>query len=163
MRLKEASDTITRPSDTTQYASGDLVANSTTAASVEPLQFNVSRGGIRVVNAKISKADETDVTGATFRLHLFGEEPTVANGDNGAISFDISDYIGYIDFDTMVAATDEAYTYIHAGDTGFNNGAAEGFYHSADSQYIYGLLEARGTYTPATGEIFTLTLTIEHY
>jgi hypothetical protein len=163
MRLKEASDTITRPSDTTQYASGDLVANSTTAASVEPLQFNVSRGGIRVVNAKISKADETDVTGATFRLHLFGEEPTVANGDNGAISFDISDYIGYIDFDIMVAATDEAYTYVHAGDAGFNNGAAEGFYHSADSQYIYGLLEARGTYTPATGEIFTLTLTIEHY
>lgn len=163
MRLRECSDDFNRPSDTTSYSSGDLVANSTTAGSVSPLEFNCQRGGIRVVHARVSKTDETDVTGATFRLHLFGSSPTPATGDNAAISFSLSDYIGYIDFDIMVAATDEAYTYAHAGDSGFNNGAQMGFYHDASSSSIYGLLEARGSYGPAAAETFTVTLTVEHY
>ena len=163
MILKECSDDFNRPADTTAYASGDLVANSTIAASVNPLTFNCSRGGIRIVSARVSKTDETDVANATFRLHLFGSSPTVVNGDNGANSFNLSDYIGYIDFDVMVAATDEAYTYTHAGDAGFNNGAAEGFYHFASSSNIYGLLEARAAYSPASAETFTVTLVVEHY
>lgn len=31
--------TFTRPADTTQYAAGDLIANSATAASVVPLSW----------------------------------------------------------------------------------------------------------------------------
>ena len=35
------SQSFTRPGDTTPYASGDLVANSTTAGSVVPLTFTI--------------------------------------------------------------------------------------------------------------------------
>ena len=162
MRLKECSDEFERPNDATQYDSGDLVANSTTAGSVTPLEFNVSRGSIKVVAAKVTKTDETDVTGAAFRLALFGSEPTVANGDNGAISFNESDFIGYILFPTMVAATDLAYAKAQVGDSSVDMGAL-GLHHYATSSSIWGLLEARGTYTPAAEETFTVTITVERY
>ena len=45
--------TLTRPADTTAYASGDLVANSTTAGSVTPLTFNAGASQGSVLFARI--------------------------------------------------------------------------------------------------------------
>lgn len=162
MRLKECVDEFVRPNNTTAYSSGQLVANSTSSGSVTPLSFNVSRGGIKVVTAKVTKTDETDVANATFRLHLFGSEPTVANGDGATISFNESDYIGYITFPTMVAATDLAYAKANVGDSSVDLGYL-GLHHYASSASIYGLLEARAAYSPAAEETFSVTLTVERY
>lgn len=148
--IKKVSDSFSRPADTTQYGAGDLVANNTTAGSVAPLTFSVGRGGIRVKGAHITKTDETDLTAADFSLHLFGTSPTVANGDNGAISYDYSDKFGDIDFATMVAATDVAWS--------ISTGLDLNFYTTG---YLYGLIEADGTYTPASAEVFDVTLVFE--
>lgn len=43
LRPFRATATLTRPADTAAYAIGDLIANSTTAASVLPLSFSVGR------------------------------------------------------------------------------------------------------------------------
>jgi hypothetical protein len=102
----------------------------------------------------VEKTDQTDVVNSDFTLNLYGSSPTVANGDNGAISTDIADKIAIVDMQTtMTAGTDDAYVLLNYGDTGF----LQGMY--TDKQVIYGLLEANAAYGPASGEVFTVYLT----
>lgn len=149
---KTASATFTRPADVTAYASGDLMANSTTAGSVTPLSFTPVRAsgrGVQINRARVSKTG-TGVSGAVLRVHLYEASPTVANGDNGAFSTSqAATYLGYFDVTAMTAFTDGA-----AGLGSLGTGAQA----STTATTIYALLEARGAYTPASGEVFTVTL-----
>lgn len=143
---------FTRPSDTTAYASGDLAANSTTAGSVVPMSFAISRAagkGGMVRRARLRKTG-TSITNASFRLHLYSASPTVSNGDNGAWLTDQSaNYVGSIDITCDKAFTDGA-----AGNGVPNVGSEINF----TSDTYYGLLEARAAYTPGSAEQFTLEL-----
>jgi hypothetical protein len=147
-RLPSAS--VTRPADTTAYASGDLIANSTTAGSVVPMTFNpVTRGAGRsaqIRRVRISKTG-TSVTNASVRLHLYNTSSiTAANGDNGAWSTDkAANHSGYVD-----VTIDQAFT-----DGAFGQATCE---INTNALTLYGLLEARGAYTPASAEVFTVTL-----
>ena len=161
MLLGAVTASFTRPADTTTYSSGDLVANSTTAGSVTPLSFSLFRapqGQTILMRVRIAKTG-TSTTNATFRVHLYQASPTVANGDNGAWSSDkAGDYLGNIDVGSMFAFTD--------GAAGFGSAAAgaEMRVRLAAGATIYGLIEARGAYTPANAEVFTVTLeTLDGY
>ena len=108
-------DSFTRPANTTQYADGDLVANSATAGSVTPLKFSMNglgRAGV-IRRARISKTTNT-ATAATFLIHLFDAEPTVANGDNGAFSVatNLDSWLGKIAVDMSSGAEAGASTVI---------------------------------------------------
>lgn len=150
------SATFTRPADTTAYASGDLVANSTTAGSVAALTFtNVGRiagAGGMIRRARIKKSGAS-VTTASFRLHLYSSAPTtIANGDNGAWQTDgAANYLGSLDITCDKAFSDGA-----VGNGIPTVGAEINF----TSQTIYGLLEARGAYAPANGEAFDVSLEV---
>lgn len=155
-----ASSTITRPSNTTAYASGDLVANSVTAGSVNALQFTtaarISGGNGRVTGARIQKT-ANGVSGAAFRLHLFTVVPTfTANGDNDPISGNVvatdKGYLGYIDITAMVGFSDVAWG------TGAPDNTRGGLDFVAVAQILYGVVEARGSYTPASAEVFTVSI-----
>jgi hypothetical protein len=150
------SETVTRPADVTAYASGDLVANSTVAGTVTPMSFKVARDakrGVVVPRCRISKSG-TNVTNAAFRLHLYAESSTPANGDNGAFSTNkAGKYLGYLDVASMQAFSDGA-----AGIGVPGQGSAMLMQPVAGSLVLYGLLEARGAYTPASAEVFTVTL-----
>jgi len=149
------SQTITRPADTTAYASGDLVANNTTAGSVVPFKFDFS--GRAASSTHASRAmlikSSTSITNAAFRLHLFGSLPVVTNGDNGVIA------------PTALAS----YNYLGSlsGATALGGGSSgAGIQLVADAGDIwglvsplYGLLEARAAYTPANAETFYIVLT----
>lgn len=136
---------FTRPADTTAYASGDLIANSTTAGSVVPMSLPVQPGPIQIRRVKVSKSG-TGVTNASVRLHLFSvAAPTVANGDNAAFSSaKAANYMGQVDVTIGQAFTDGA---VGWATTEINADVAG---------TIYALLEARGAYTPANAEVFTL-------
>lgn len=144
-----AAATFTRPADTTAYASGDLVANSTTAGSVTPLQLTAARvaAGSFLINRVRLRKSGTGTTGASFRVHLFNAAPTVANGDNGVLSMTGSaSYIGRVDLDLSASSP-------------FSDGAAAQadanmLVALASGQSIWALIEARGAYTPASGETF---------
>ena len=75
-QINNLSASFTRPNDTTAYASGDLVANSTTAGSVVPLQIDlgnvaaVGHGITRITRARLTKSG-TSPTNANFRIHLY--------------------------------------------------------------------------------------------
>lgn len=158
-QIRRTSDTFTRPADTTAYADNDLVANSTTAGDVDPLVFNVGRGGFKIVAARLSKSDASDVANATFTLHFFENSPTVANGDNGAISFDVAGYLGSISFATMVAGTDDAYAIAQQGMSILPDGING---YTAGSN-IYGLIQAEAAYGPASAETFTAHIVYEKH
>ncbi len=156
MIFETVSAPFTRPSDTTAYASGDLVANSTTAGSVTPLSFHVAgTRGCKIWRAKILKSGAT-ATNASFRLHLFKDSPTVTNGDNGALAHIEANYQGFIDVvvSGSLGSDDNSGVGIFVNNALFSPLA---IYTDTD-QVLYGLLEARAAYTPASAEVFTVSL-----
>jgi hypothetical protein len=150
-------DSFVRPANTTAYADNDLVANSTTAGSVVPLDFNLGGGGGHIVRVVLRKSGTT-TTNADFTIRLFEASPTVANGDNGPISHDYARHIMTLAIGQMVAGTDDAYVIKNLGETGgvFYAGGL----HVAERR-IFALVEANAAYTPASAEEFTLELTID--
>lgn len=155
--IHTVSANFTRPADTTAYASGDLVANSTTAGSVTPMSFSdgarSSQAYGLIRKARLKKSDGTDVANASFRLHLYTSSPTCTNGDNGAWLTTHSGWLGAIDITTGTAFSDAA------GGNGAPNFGSEMNFRIGGGT-IYGLLEARGAYSPASEEVFTVTLEI---
>lgn len=149
--------TFNRPNDTTAYASGDLVANSTTAGSVAAMQFSVARaaaGSGMIRRARIRKTG-TGITNASFRLHLYNAAPTASNGDNGAwLTSGSADYVGAFDVTVDRAFTDGA-----AGN-GVPVSGSEVNFKLSSGLVLFGLLEARGAYTPASGETFLVELEV---
>jgi hypothetical protein len=157
-------DSFTRPSDTDAYQANDLIANDVDAGDVDPLEFAIGTGngrGIRIVGARLQKSDGTDVANSAITLHLFASEPTVANGDNGALSTDTANKIGTIVFPTMTAYTDDALAVVHA--CAVTGGINPLFTYLRSTSTIYGLLMATAAYSPASAEVFTVSLIIEQY
>lgn len=148
---------FTRPADTTAYASGDLIANSTTAASVSPLTWTIrgyNGGTLGIRRVRVAKSG-VGITNCTIRVHLYTTNPCTtapANGDNGAWSTKIAGYLGYCDVVVGTVFSDGAFGVIAPA-----AGAEIGIPAFLDLP-IYGLLEARGAYTPASEEVFTVTL-----
>lgn len=152
-----------RPADTTAYAAGDLIANSTTAGSVLPLTFVASRANDKaagILRGRLTKSGVT-VANAVFRAHFFKDSPTVTGGDNAALASNGAlTYLGSIDFD-MSGASNEKSRLFSDGVKAIaipNVGQTILFEPHAASQNIYALLEARAAYVPASGETFTLAI-----
>ena len=143
---------FSRPADTTAYASGDLVANSTTVGTVQPLTLTnaarVTDGSGRIERIRLYKSG-AGLTGAAFRVHIFASVPVVTNGDNGAFATSTAGYVGAFDVTMDRAFTDGAF------------GVAlpvlgNSVQFKASGTMLYALIEARGAYAPASGETFTV-------
>lgn len=153
---------FTRPADTNPYLAGELVANSTTAGSVTPLTFTSSKltsGRFIVRRARLYKSSTT-TTAAIFNLHLFSASPTVTGGDNATFGVSTSaNYLGTIALDMSTGS--------FAGTADLMKVAAPSPEINVDLTHIklserriFGLLATGtgGTYTPASGETFSVTL-----
>jgi hypothetical protein len=147
---------FTRPGNTAAYAAGSLMANSTTAGAVVPMQFSVSGnslpGEFRLTRIRLFKSGLSNAN-AQFRLHLYAAPPVPANGDGGAWSTNqAASYLGSIDVTSMKAFTDGCC------DVGDDAAGAEHLVRLPGGTAFYGLLEARAAYAPAANEAFTVTL-----
>ena len=142
-----------RPANITAYASGQLVANSTTAGSVIPMTFNVRNENIGSIARRVRmRKSSTGVSGSSFRVHLYNSLPTVTNGDGGTWLSTTSGYIGAFDVTIDKAFSDGAAGQgVPVSTTGVDVNLIYGT--------VYGLVEARGAYTPVSGE--TITVEIE--
>lgn len=149
---------FTRPADTTAYAAGDLVANSTTAGSVVPLTFTnaIRTAGdcVRIERVRIEKTS-TSLTNASFRLHLFEASPTPTVGDNGAFNA------------SGVLATNNVLNYVGAFNVTMTNSGSDGAagfgvpitgaaitISPTSGTSVYGFIEVTAAYTPTSGETF---------
>jgi len=152
--IRNPSASFTRPADTTAYASGDLVADNTTAGSVTPMSWVVGlmdNPEFFIRRVRIRKSTTTS-TNASFRVHLFGAQPTVTNGDNGAWLPTESSYIGAFD-----VTVDRVFSDAAVG-VGVPVIGSEMSLRLASGRTIWGLLESRAAYTPGNAETFTVSL-----
>jgi hypothetical protein len=141
-----------RPANITAYASGQLVANSTTAGSVVPMTFAIRNENIGSTIRRVRmRKSSTGVSGSSFRVHLYNQAPTVTNGDGGVWLSTTSGYVGSFDVTIDKAFSDGA------GGAGVVNNGVDMI---AMFGTMYGLVEARGAYTPVSGETITVELEV---
>jgi hypothetical protein len=154
------SNTTTRPADTTAYAVGDLIANSTTAGSVTPFSFaNATRvvaGSGEIQAVRLYKSG-TSLTNANFRVHFYLATVTPSNGDNGVWLTPIANYIGSFDVTCDKAFTDGA------EGAGLPTVGMVRRFQLPSGTTLYALLEARGAYTPTSGETFNIKAEISRF
>lgn len=154
-QFRQISSSFTRPGDTTAYAAGDLIANSTTAGSVTPFSWLTTGSRPFVIPAIRLQKTGTSLTSASFRIHLYTAAPTVTTtGDNGVYASNVDSNAKWIDsyFGAMVAGHNDGCAVICTPDSLILRQVYFG-----DPTTIYGLLEARAAYTPANAEVFTAT------
>lgn len=157
---------FSRPADTTAYAAGDLMANSTTAGLVAPAELvgatRAAGEAIRVERIRLRKSGAS-LTNAAFRVHLFSKPPSVTVGDNAAFAAagvlalsDIEGHVGSVDviLDTagVIGARGVGVPMTGAGIT-CESGGGTGVETS-----LWALIEARAAYAPSSGETFFVTL-----
>lgn len=152
------SASFTRPADTTAYASGDIVANSTTAGSVTPLSWTAARnaGGTGMIRRVQIRKSGVSTTNASFRVHFFSATPTISTaGDNSVFASNVSGvagYLGYCDVTIGVALSDGS---VGAGVPAVGS---EINFALSSGQTVYALLEARAAYTPGNAETFAVAI-----
>lgn len=153
---------IQRPANATQYTANDRIAQSTTASECTPLIFPLSKLDYkagRLLAVRCWKNDN-DTTAASFNLHLFEVDPAFSVADNAALSLTT-----YRNFITTVAMD------MSSGASAATGHLWERFALSAPifidpvskgnpKTEIYGYLQAVGTYTPSSQELFEITLEI---
>jgi hypothetical protein len=154
-------NSFTRPADTLVYAAGDLVANSTTAATVNAAIPTIQCARYAdqpttLLRMRLRKSG-TVLTQGIFRVHLYSSQPTVSNGDNGVwLTNNVANYVGAFDVTMTRAFTD--------GSIGFGfpvTGSVDITTPVSGQNYLFYLIEARAAYTPISGEVFTPILEVQ--
>lgn len=149
--------TFTRPADTTAYAVSDVVANSTTQASVVISSITLARGNsipFRLKNVRIMKSTNV-TTNASFNLYVFNATVTgiADNAQWTMLNADKAKYAARIGLTMFTEGT---------GSTGcmaeVNN--LDIPIISTDSK-LYLVLVAAAAYTPGNAEVFDIYVDVE--
>jgi hypothetical protein len=152
-KLVKVSTSVTRPSDTTQYAVGDAVTNSTSSPAV----FELDLGTAGAVAAQAIEIRKLAVVSSAKQsvlpfLNVFLSNATfTATNDNSAL--DIADATqeaggAWINCDIQnYTASNSRVAYL---------GAAQPMVLAAADTKLYGTLQSANTYTPVSGEKFTV-------
>jgi hypothetical protein len=160
-----ATQTITRPADTTAYAAGDQVADSTSAPTVLTFthmsRYPTARGSIKKVSI-LSSAYVA--TAPDFELWLFDTTMT-PNNDNAA--FAPTDAV----VATRVAIIPVNIAFVGNATAGAGGNQVlesdpevEYHYRTAEgTNSLFGCLVVRNAYVPVSGEIFTIQITAERF
>lgn len=148
-----ASGTVTRPADTTQYAAADAWTNSasepTAAAGLVALSLAGKYGGSGLITDILCTRSDVDVTAADFDIVLLTAAPTMTN-DNAAFALTDAEALTIVGSVSIAAAdwkVSTANAWVHKP-------VNIGFVCASDSVTLYAAIVVRGTYTPASGEVF---------
>lgn len=154
--------TLTRPADTTQYAAGDQVADSTSAPTA--LNFGtcaVYNGGGGLLIDAVCKSNANQATKPNLRLYLYNGSPTL-NNDNANWNpshADIGNIVAMAEFASWEVGGTAAGT---AGNV-FSLAQINKGYRCASGQVnLWGCFVERGTYTPVSAEQLTISLKVAH-
>lgn len=150
MGVKSNLATFTRPADTTAYAAGDLVANSTTANQVAAISQTWGNLNGSLARIRLSTTNAT-ITNGNFNLWFFRVDPSLlpTNGDNDALAG-----LSFVTYGLIHVAPINLYASM-SGHGGWGEATYDPNLIHVPAQ-VYCLLEARAAYTPASGEIFSV-------
>lgn len=153
------SSNFTRPADTTAYAAGDAVTNSTSSPSI--ITFNsVARAnaGSGVIIGAVLIDSANQATKGQFELWLYD---TSFSADNDNAAFTPSDG----ETETLIGVIPFLIPYVGDATSGAGGNCVYPvgnlsipFTCGASVDDIFGLLVVRNAYTPVSGEKFTLRL-----
>jgi hypothetical protein len=148
--IANPTSTLTRPANTTAYASGELIANSTTAGSVVVPSFTVPASGVGIQRIRLKTNATTGWGGVNILVTLWGAvAPTYTNGDGGTYApATTGDMLGQY----MV-------TLNQYGDAASGNGAIVVGSVAALAGYstLYWDAQIQSAATPISGQTFKLT------
>lgn len=158
------STSFIRPNDTTAYAVGDVIADSTSAATVLTFpRATLGNGDSGIIAQATIVSSANKSTKLDGRLWLFDTAPASYGNDNEAFAptdAEMRTVIGIIDFPTAswIAGLVTADA---AGNALCDiQNLAIPFNTTKDTNDIYGVLEARNAYTPIAVEQFDIRLKI---
>ena len=159
MSIVAVSSTITRVANASGATAGTLIGQSQTAASVVPFKFGFPYPGVKIYNVGVSKGSSS---ATKFTVHLFNSNPTVFSGDSTSISFASAGYLtSYpVDLSTVTQFSSGAgITALGASSAaGGANPLAVTTEMGSGGCFLYALLAANSTYTPSSGETYTVTI-----
>ena len=142
---------ITRPSNTTAYTSGDVVGSTGGSAILTLTGIAPSGGFILTQSAALIFSDSTVPAGmGAFRVHFYNASPT-AIADNAPfdlVSGDRALYMGYIDLSAPQDFGSTIYTQVDYPGRLIRLAAA--------STTLYAEIETRGAYTPVSASTIEL-------
>ena len=152
-KLKRISTSFTRPADTTQYAIGDAISNSTSAPTVFELDL-ASVGAVAGQSIELRKlAIVSNIKQATLPLiNAFLSSTTfAATNDNSALSID----------DTTMEQGGSFFACDMQNSSALNQrcayiGPPQPMILSSADTKLYGVLQAANAYTPGSEEKFTI-------
>ncbi len=159
-----ATATVVRPNDTTNYASGDEISNSTTAGDALPLVFknltSTMYGTGRILKAKLTS--NAQGINKALRLLLYREAP-VMFGDNEPHQMNnanTANLVGMFDFSTTYFSPTGS-----ANSINITNGISQPIISKGNTggNPIYGVLIANGTLSPTANQSFTIELFCEPF
>ncbi len=154
---KEIVASYTRPGDTTTYASGDVICNSTSSPVV--LTFanmvqSVGLGGV-IQNARMIFAAAPTLK-LDADLYLFDTSPTIQNVNAAwaPSTSDLGNLVGVISFFSSTFKSGSSNGIMDIQNLGLAFQCASG------STSLFGILVARNAYVPANGEVFKIRLAV---
>ena len=150
---------FTRPANTTNYAAGDVVADSTSAPTVMTFQgAGGQKWGSGIIQSALLIDDHAPTTAIDGELFLFDTAPANYGNDNAAFTpttDELTTLVGIVSFATGDSV---------AGDAS-NNALIQATnvalpFKCAGSSDLYGVLVARNAYTPGNGTDIAIQLNI---
>ena len=147
---------FTRPADTTAYAAGDVVNGSGATTPVTVADAARRNGGSGVIEFVGLETNNVTVTNGTFRVHFFNASHTTA-ADNAAFASlhaNRAAYVGYADLPILVADSASAAAAQTEADVNIP------FQCASSSDDLFAVVVATGAYTPASGQVFQLTVAV---
>lgn len=152
--LSKLSANFTRPSNTTAYADGDAVTNSTSAPAAMTFS-NATRdtAGCGIIRSAILIDAALQPTAGVFDLWVFEASPTATN-DNSPFAPAAGNYANVAAIISFTTYYDSASTRVY-----FSSTVDKGFVLASGTS-LYGLLVARNAYTPISAEVFTVKLLV---
>lgn len=157
--------TFTRPANTDIYTVGDAVSDNATTPTAATfvltgLSTMTGSGGI-IRSVSLYKSDQ-DLTAASFQINFFDTQPAAAGyEDNAAIAITDDEWKRCVGVVQLLTGT-HGFTAV-TGDVYTRSGLDIPYQYAAGDSPLYVVITAAGTYTPASGEVFTLTVSGEQF
>jgi hypothetical protein len=161
---KRITAAFTRPSDTTQYAAGDVVGPVTTPAVQTFASAGRYNGGSGKIVELLMAFDLETITTATFRLHWFSATLT-PQADNAAftgIPANLANYLGYIDPPILVTQAGGTLGQIRvAPGVSATGGLPFSYQCASGGTGLYLVITALGAYTPKSAGLVRVSIVVE--
>ena len=143
--------TITRPSNTTAYAAGDVVGDTGGSAIISLTEAGPSGGFVIIQSISLIFSDSTVPSGmGAFRVHLYSASPT-AIADNAAfdlVSGERASYLGFVDLAAPQDLGSTIYTQVDYPGRLVKLAAA--------STTLFVEIETRNAYTPVSASTVSI-------